>query len=333
MDTTNQHDLEAERNAQLQGAREESTVSAPSQNPSPGDLGETSAPATNLSSTPAPEVIVIDDDDDEATPASANLSAPPLTEEPENLDGATTPSSNPRKREASAEQGSDRPQKKVLTEHEKKCQAQAEADDLAWGEHAADIEQYWLRSDQTHKANAPRWQKIAAWNSNKAAKQARFAPKPQRRAAAGPQVPVHPQGDPLPDDRVDCPKIPSREISDYPRLPSGAYCGINTETPQCGTLQCTAHPYCRTGYIRLEDLEQAVENQMARRYRRIETLVMEGKLNRGHKTWEGWYEKALAEKAGTLKLSVSRATAPRKTPLVPATLPPVQTQSVPLPKA
>ncbi|USP82257.1 hypothetical protein yc1106_09531 [Curvularia clavata] len=199
-----------------------------------------------------------------------------------------------RRAPSSALEADHRPAKKVAQEFDEALRqqraAKAEADHCRYLEQKQLIDDHYLHGDSTRKPTDPEWQKLAVFDAYQAACQTSQPTKKGKRSCSK-------NAEASDADIVDCPKIPSLNLASYPMKTANTYMCLHIDCACQGEEDCTArtHNCCRKG-LNLRELNTAVRRRYERTCARIEELAFrDGKLDRCHKTWDGWFSKAMRE--------------------------------------
>lgn len=137
-------------------------------------------------------------------------------------------------------------------------------------------------------SNAPWYEKLASWQ---AARGDTVPPAKKHKATPPPTDPTpldKRRHAPLPGDTVEVPEHPFEQLSDFEPMPNGNYaCAHVYRNPPA---EC-----CVRGLDKEAKLEAIKKSGEAWR-KRVERLIDEGKLDKGHKTWKNWVSEKLREK-------------------------------------
>lgn len=189
------------------------------------------------------------------------------------------------------------PPKKVPWEVEQQRREErkkkAEADHERYLSQKDMIDAQYLLGNKFRKPTDPEWQKLAAWDDYTAARKSK---QPQRQKRPKKHMPDT-SGEQTKNDVVPCPELPSRDLASYPKKTADMYMCLHLDMPCGGDGKCkaSAHRCCREGLSR-RDLEDAIKRKEERVCAKIEELAFrDGKLDKAHKTWDGWYSKSMRD--------------------------------------
>ena len=148
-------------------------------------------------------------------------------------------------------------------------------------------------NSQLRRASDHWYQKLEAWANPRRIEAAKTSGLPNPHANP---VPPRKQDQAYPGDTRECPRLPSRDLRDYPVKSRDAetyYC-LHFDAACRGNSNCTIamHDCCRTGYS-LRSLERQVVAREQRTCVAIEKLVIAKKLDVRHKTWDGFFDPTL----------------------------------------
>lgn len=188
-------------------------------------------------------------------------------------------------------------------------EAQALADHEEFLENRGVILKHYLQGGQSRQATDQEWQVMGVWKLYQASKQQQSTEEPEKpkkspkKSKVPAPAPARKQSDRYDNDKVKCPKLPSRDLEDYSEVRPGVYRCLHDDSADCisGTCSKKGHDCCRTGYS-LKILAERIKQKELRAYMKIEREIEAGKLDPRHKTWTGYYTPKLADTHGKEQL-------------------------------